>query len=417
MRNFNRPPILILRRNPKGIYSQKIKSEIAHRLDLNQSFLEISKAVDLPEKVVHNIANRLGFFESERKTRQLEKRYGEPEKWISMPYREKDYELSSFGRVAGKSLGEAGEIIPFKAAKIAGKDWSIAKLVAHAFLGPKPESYEVKHRDGDPSNNFWRNLIYKPSHVFSSEKRKEIERRLAAGEKYATIMADLKVRAGTLRRIAVRAKIPAREQAASSRILTKKEKEEIIKLAANGVPYKIISKKYRGISISRISLIAREASLPSRHILPDPKIRKEVEHRIKAGEAYPAISLATGFSVPSIKHIAKNLRKTGEIARRINAPLSKELRREIIKRVSQGERVKVVGKALGINWKRVWDIARKALGPLQKKLSKSDVEAIVFRTEQGEAISSIAEAFEVTSHHIRALLRKRGILLKSTKYI
>lgn len=36
----------------------------------------------------------------------------------------------------------------------------VHSLVAEAFIGPRPDGYEVNHKDGDKTNNDWRNLEY-----------------------------------------------------------------------------------------------------------------------------------------------------------------------------------------------------------------------------------------------------------------
>jgi HNH endonuclease len=40
------------------------------------------------------------------------------------------------------------------------KLYLVHRLVAAAFIGPCPQGHETNHKDGDKSNNFWRNLEY-----------------------------------------------------------------------------------------------------------------------------------------------------------------------------------------------------------------------------------------------------------------
>lgn len=71
-------------------------------------------------------------------------------------------------------------------------------LVAEAFIGPKPSpNHEVRHDDGDPGNNFWRNLEWATRGRNTQDKKRHagqkgrlslddvqrIKRRLNKGEK------------------------------------------------------------------------------------------------------------------------------------------------------------------------------------------------------------------------------------------
>jgi hypothetical protein len=83
-----------------------------------------------------------------------------------------DYEVSEFGKVRRltTSVYPAGKVLkPFKHPRgylryelwRNGKSFkrSAHRLVAVAFLGPPPTSkHEAAHGDGDPTNNYWRNL-------------------------------------------------------------------------------------------------------------------------------------------------------------------------------------------------------------------------------------------------------------------
>jgi hypothetical protein len=37
---------------------------------------------------------------------------------------------------------------------------SVHKIVAEAFLGPRPLGHEINHKDGNTCNNHWKNLAY-----------------------------------------------------------------------------------------------------------------------------------------------------------------------------------------------------------------------------------------------------------------
>ncbi len=44
--------------------------------------------------------------------------------------------------------------------KLNGKTYNVHKLVAEAFIGPRPEGLQVRHLDGNPRNNNVTNLVY-----------------------------------------------------------------------------------------------------------------------------------------------------------------------------------------------------------------------------------------------------------------
>lgn len=80
------------------------------------------------------------------------------------------YAVSSLGRVRREKPGRAtyaGRILSCRVAKIGypvtaigGPPVYVHSLVAAAFLGPRPEGYEVNHKDGDKTNNCVANLEY-----------------------------------------------------------------------------------------------------------------------------------------------------------------------------------------------------------------------------------------------------------------
>lgn len=89
--------------------------------------------------------------------------------------REGSYEVSSWGRVRTMKPGRRGQILSvrrilsrsgrLKALKVRLSSPTVAptvhSLVLTAFVGPRPEGKEGAHDDGDPANNYWRNLGWK----------------------------------------------------------------------------------------------------------------------------------------------------------------------------------------------------------------------------------------------------------------
>lgn len=82
-----------------------------------------------------------------------------------------DYEVSSFGRIKSYKRGSpkiikdcAGNqgyrVVNLVESFRKQKTVYIHRLVALAFLGPRPEGLVVRHRDGDQNNNRLSNLIY-----------------------------------------------------------------------------------------------------------------------------------------------------------------------------------------------------------------------------------------------------------------
>lgn len=103
------------------------------------------------------------------------------EKWRPLPGYEDSYSVSSLGRVRSEtrtvkratgdmnirsketSLAEnrTGHKF-FNVTTVSGKRKKVYahRAVAAAFLGPIPKGHEVRHKDGDPRNNNFRNLEY-----------------------------------------------------------------------------------------------------------------------------------------------------------------------------------------------------------------------------------------------------------------
>lgn len=116
-----------------------------------------------------------------------------PEEWRPVVGFEGLYEVSSFGRV--KAIGAFRDwtsrtgtpfkrFVPGKILKLQkhsgdyvqiglqGRTYLVHDLVARAFIGPRPEGYEVCHRDGNRKNNRKGNLRY-DHHIANCADRKE----------------------------------------------------------------------------------------------------------------------------------------------------------------------------------------------------------------------------------------------------
>jgi hypothetical protein len=88
------------------------------------------------------------------------------EEWRSF---DGDYEVSSFGRVRSRPRRRTkGGILRlhlnrygYPEVKLGGKRTTLVHvMVATAFLGPRPAGKEVRHLDGDPTNNRPENLAW-----------------------------------------------------------------------------------------------------------------------------------------------------------------------------------------------------------------------------------------------------------------
>jgi hypothetical protein len=96
------------------------------------------------------------------------------EEWRPVDGFELDYSVSNLGRVRRETSGRAtyagrllkvrpnpkGYLYVFPSAQGKRRVLYIHSLVAKAFIGPRPEGYEVNHRDGDKTNNTRANLEY-----------------------------------------------------------------------------------------------------------------------------------------------------------------------------------------------------------------------------------------------------------------
>lgn len=96
------------------------------------------------------------------------------EEWRDVPDSDGAYKVSSRGRVMRVKAGRgtrAGRVLkasldaygyPMVVVRKNGKPYTscVHRLVAAAFLGPRPDGYCVNHRDGKPKNNDLSNLEY-----------------------------------------------------------------------------------------------------------------------------------------------------------------------------------------------------------------------------------------------------------------
>jgi hypothetical protein len=105
------------------------------------------------------------------------------EEWRAIPGWEGCYEVSSWGRVRSlpgprrrpglRKLYQAkrgGYLAVSLCRENRSRPYVVHKLVALAFLGPRPEGLEVRHLDGDPLNPHLSNLKYGTS----SENKRDL---------------------------------------------------------------------------------------------------------------------------------------------------------------------------------------------------------------------------------------------------
>jgi hypothetical protein len=92
-----------------------------------------------------------------------------PERWRDVVGYEGFYRVSDQGRV--RSLHNSGRIrqlVRHRSGHLIvclcrsgrRKTHRVHALVAEAFIGPRPQDMEVRHKDGDPSNNLLTNITY-----------------------------------------------------------------------------------------------------------------------------------------------------------------------------------------------------------------------------------------------------------------
>lgn len=104
-----------------------------------------------------------------------------------------DYEVSSLGRVASVKRGERQilrggktdtgyrNVLLYRDGVRVGR--RIHQLVAHAFLGPRPEGLQIRHLDGDQLNNEARNLLYGTQAENMADRRRHAGRLLIVDDK------------------------------------------------------------------------------------------------------------------------------------------------------------------------------------------------------------------------------------------
>lgn len=108
---------------------------------------------------------------------QRELDYGNPEVWRKVDGFDQFYEVSNAGRVRtvehkitrcngrvqtinGRILKQSNDEYGYPQVGIRGKTVKVHRLVALAFLGKRENGMEIRHLDGNPSNNTVQNLEY-----------------------------------------------------------------------------------------------------------------------------------------------------------------------------------------------------------------------------------------------------------------
>jgi len=91
-----------------------------------------------------------------------EVRGDEPEEWADVPGHEGRYVVSNHGRVRGprKTLSPYTDRDGYPRVGIGMSSVGVHVLVAAAFLGPRPDGYEVAHKDHNRANARLDNLEY-----------------------------------------------------------------------------------------------------------------------------------------------------------------------------------------------------------------------------------------------------------------
>ena len=144
----------------------------------------------------------------------------EKEKWKYIKGFHRKYKISSYGNVyscvSGRMLTWKNRPAGYASVtlgRVNGKPYCVTvhKLVAEAFLGPRPDGMYVCHKDSNPLNNYVGNLYYggQRSNMIDAFKtdlggkhsvRKlsdedviEIKRRLSLGEKQTTLAEEFNV--------------------------------------------------------------------------------------------------------------------------------------------------------------------------------------------------------------------------------
>lgn len=87
------------------------------------------------------------------------------------------------GRVLSPHSGRRGYLSVRPSVNGVKKTTAVHKLVALAFLGPRPDGMEVAHNDGDTANNTPTNLRYAFHSENEADKRTHGTKFIAAGER------------------------------------------------------------------------------------------------------------------------------------------------------------------------------------------------------------------------------------------
>lgn len=150
------------------------------------------------------------------------------EVWLPVPFDQR-YDVSDQGRVrswtyrgnrANRRLESPVELKPYPDGRsylqvdFAGKTYRVHVLVMLAFVGSRPDGFEVCHRDGNTKNNCLENLRYDtpsgnssdksfsaPLRKLTAEESMEIRRRLRAGSSMSELAREFVISTHSVRDI------------------------------------------------------------------------------------------------------------------------------------------------------------------------------------------------------------------------
>jgi hypothetical protein len=228
------------------------------------------------------------------------------ENWRLISWSNGFYEVSDKGRVRsldrtyirsnGRPLKCRGSLVPIHIhdgyqrvrLNVPGypKWYTIHKLVAEAFIGPRPLGKIVAHDDGDPTHNWVENLIYKTTaenqadrvrhgtsniHIrlegsFSENQIIAIRTARASGASLRVLAADYDVTISMISLICrgityahIGGPIVAAQEIQSHRKLTESQIKEIIRRRGDGELIVPLSKEF-GVSYTYVSKLYREGA-------------------------------------------------------------------------------------------------------------------------------------------------------------
>jgi hypothetical protein len=241
------------------------------------------------------------FSAEDRRIRKLEQERGEAEEWRPAPGLVGRYEISSFGRVLSVRKNKI----------VKGDPKVIPSLVARAFLPRKSSSFLVKHRDGDRTNNYHKNLYWFARAFTPTPIRKLVVERARKGDKHARIAFDVGLSEETVGVI-------AREEGVSSedlhRLLSDEEIKELIGMVDAGLTYPVIAEAL-GVAPETVGVHYRAAGKVSPRYKTDllSDARLEIAQRFEAGENRTLLAAEFGISRPHARAIWLSAKKRGLI--------------------------------------------------------------------------------------------------------